>query len=107
MHSLFMSSYQFNAAEHTILIVDDVPDNLRVLSSTLNEQGYRVRCARDGSTALMAVKANPPDLILLDVNMPGMNGYEGNGTRVKPRVLRLKPLLILLESCFCIHFPSP
>ena len=71
-----MSSYQFNAAEHTILVVDDVPDNLRVLSSTLNEQGYRVRCARDGSTALMAVKANPPDLILLDVNMPGMNGYE-------------------------------
>ena len=106
MHSLFMSSYQFNAAEHTILVVDDVPDNLRVLSSTLNEQGYRVRCARDGKTALMAVKTNPPDLILLDVNMPGMNAYEG-GTRVKPRVLRLKPLLILLESCFCIHFPSP
>ncbi|HEY9783725.1 MAG TPA: response regulator [Leptolyngbyaceae cyanobacterium] len=101
-----MSSYQFNAAEHTILIVDDVPDNLRVLSSTPNEQGYRVRCARDGLTALMTVKANPPDLILLDVNMPGMNAYEG-GTRVKPRVLRLKPLLILLESCFCIHFPSP
>ena len=101
-----MSSYQFNAAEHTILIVDDVPDNLRVLSSTPNEQGYRVRCARDGLTALMTVKANPQDLILLDVNMPGMNAYEG-GTRVKPRVLRLKPLLILLESCFCIHFPSP
>lgn len=71
-----MSSYQFNAADRTILIVDDVPDNLRVLSSTLIEQGYRVRCARDGSTALVAVRTTLPNLILLDINMPDMNGYE-------------------------------
>ncbi len=71
-----MNSYQFNAAQHMILVVDDVPDNLRVLSSTLTEQGYRVRCAKNGSMALMAVQATLPDLILLDVNMPDMDGYE-------------------------------
>ena len=71
-----MNSYQFNAAQHMILIVDDVPDNLRVLSSTLTEQGYRVRCAKNGSMALMALQATLPDLILLDINMPDMDGYE-------------------------------
>lgn len=71
-----MNSHQFNPTEHLILIVDDVPDNLRILSNTLTEQGYRVRCARDGSTALMAVAATLPSLILLDVSMPGMDGYE-------------------------------
>ena len=59
-----------------ILIVDDSPDNLRLLSSILNERGYKVRCVLNGSAALMGTQAQPPDLILLDVNMPGMNGYE-------------------------------
>ncbi|MBE9012606.1 response regulator [Pseudanabaenaceae cyanobacterium LEGE 13415] len=59
-----------------ILIVDDTPDNLRLLSTLLSEQGYRVRSVINGSAALMGAQAQPPDLILLDVNMPGMNGYE-------------------------------
>lgn len=42
-----MNSYQFNVAEQIILIVDDLPDNLRVLSSTLTKQGYQVRCAKN------------------------------------------------------------
>ncbi|MEH2115551.1 ATP-binding response regulator [Nostoc sp.] len=59
-----------------ILIVDDTPDNLRLLSTMLIEQGYEVRSVTNGSTALMGIQAQPPDLILLDINMPGMNGYE-------------------------------
>lgn len=59
-----------------ILIADDAPANLRLLSGMLLEQGYRVRSALNGKLALMGAKAVPPDLILLDINMPGMNGYE-------------------------------
>ena len=59
-----------------ILIVDDTPANLRLLSQILVEQGYRVRPVPDGSLALAAVRAEPPDLILLDIRMAGLNGYE-------------------------------
>jgi len=59
-----------------ILIVDDTPDNLRLLSNALTEQGYKVRSVINGAMALMGAKAAPPDLILLDINMPQMNGYE-------------------------------
>jgi two-component system sensor histidine kinase/response regulator len=59
-----------------ILIVDDTPDNLRLLSTMLTGQGYEVRSVINGTMALMGVRAEPPDLILLDINMPQMNGYE-------------------------------
>jgi PleD family two-component response regulator len=59
-----------------LLIVDDLADNLRVLSNTLMNQGYRVRCVRNGQMALVGVRANPPDVILLDIRMPEMDGYE-------------------------------
>ncbi len=59
-----------------ILVVDDRPDNLRVLSTMLSKQGYHVRKALNGEMALTACEATPPDLILLDINMPGMDGYE-------------------------------
>jgi len=59
-----------------ILIVDDTPDNLRVLSSILTGEGYHVRKAISGKIALKAASISPPDLILLDINMPEMNGYE-------------------------------
>jgi diguanylate cyclase (GGDEF)-like protein/PAS domain S-box-containing protein len=67
---------QANQRRGTILIVDDLPDNLRVLSATLGEHGYKVRCAKTAALALMAARNSPPDLILLDINMPEMNGYE-------------------------------
>jgi putative two-component system response regulator len=63
-------------AKADLLIVDDTPANLRLLSSMLTNQGYKVRSVINGAMALMAVKAAPPDLILLDINMPDMNGYE-------------------------------
>ncbi|KAF3885263.1 MULTISPECIES: diguanylate cyclase domain-containing protein [Nostocales] len=59
-----------------ILIVDDQLDNLRVLSTILAKEGYQVRKALNGQMALTAVKTLPPDLILLDINMPEMDGYE-------------------------------
>ncbi len=59
-----------------ILIVDDTPTNLRLLSGILVEQGYRVRLSPNGKLALMSVRAALPDLILLDINMPGLSGYE-------------------------------
>jgi two-component system sensor histidine kinase/response regulator len=59
-----------------ILLVDDNLDNLRMLSALLRERGYAARSVTTGSAALMGATAQPPDLILLDVNMPGMSGYE-------------------------------
>jgi len=59
-----------------ILIVDDVPDNIRFLSSFLVEQGYQVRKAVSGQMALRAIRALTPDLILLDINLPDISGYE-------------------------------
>jgi sigma-B regulation protein RsbU (phosphoserine phosphatase) len=60
----------------SILIVDDTPANLRLVSQMLAGRGYQVRPVPDGELALSAVRAEPPDLILLDVRMPGMDGYE-------------------------------
>lgn len=59
-----------------ILVIDDTPDNLRFLSSLLTEAGYTVRKVINGELGLEAAKLQPPDLILLDIMMPGMNGYE-------------------------------
>lgn len=58
-----------------ILIVDDTPANLDVLSTMLTRHGYKVRPALSGSLALKAAQSAPPDLILLDILMPGMDGY--------------------------------
>jgi diguanylate cyclase (GGDEF)-like protein len=60
----------------TILIVDDIPDNLRLLSKILEAQGYLVRKSLSGKMALQGVQREPPDLILLDITMPDMDGYE-------------------------------
>jgi diguanylate cyclase (GGDEF)-like protein len=59
-----------------ILIVDDTPNNLRFLSTTLTDQGYKVRSVTNGQMALTVAQAAQPDLILLDIKMPDMDGYE-------------------------------
>lgn len=59
-----------------IMIVDDTPENLRLLSDMLKNKGYLLRTLPSGKLALKAIENEKPDLILLDINMPEMNGYE-------------------------------
>lgn len=58
------------------MVVDDAPQNLRLLHKILSENNYKVVMFPTGVLALDAVRSNPPDLILLDINMPGIDGYE-------------------------------
>lgn len=60
----------------SVLVVDDTTENLRLLTDLLGAQGYEVRAVTSGRQALQAVEHDPPDLILLDITMPEMNGYE-------------------------------
>lgn len=60
----------------SILVVDDTPANLRLLNGLLTGQGYMVRPVPDGRLAISSAKAAVPDLILLDIRMPGLSGYE-------------------------------
>ncbi len=71
-----MNSYQLDRQQKTILIVDDTPTNLLLLSKALTEGGYDVRCAKNGYMALVGAQSEPPDLILLDVKMPDINGFD-------------------------------
>ncbi|WP_233258760.1 adenylate/guanylate cyclase domain-containing protein [[Phormidium] sp. ETS-05] len=71
-----MTENPAESSKGNILIVDDTPVNLRLLSTMLKKSGYEVRGVLNGAMALMGAKAKPPDLILLDINMPEMNGYE-------------------------------
>jgi CheY-like chemotaxis protein len=59
-----------------ILIVDDLLENLRFLAKILTKEGYKVRCATNGTMALRTVRNHPPDALLLDIKMPGMDGYQ-------------------------------
>jgi len=71
-----MSSLSQQRSHKEILVVDDTPDNLRLLSAILTRKNYEVRKALSGAQAIASVKADAPDLILLDIKMPDMNGYE-------------------------------
>lgn len=75
-NKLEIDSHHFDTIKEDILIVDDIPENLRLLSILLVKHGYNVRKALSGQMALKAVQAVVPDLILLDIMMPTMTGYE-------------------------------
>jgi len=64
-----------NTDSKSLLIVDDTPDNIRLLSTMLAEQGYKVRKALNGEMALNSCHADPPDLVILDIKMPDLDGY--------------------------------
>lgn len=62
--------------QHRLLIVDDVPTNIQVAASMLATSGYQMAFATDGASALKMAREQPPDLVLLDIMMPGMNGFQ-------------------------------
>lgn len=77
-----------------ILAVDDSSDNLFLIEAILAEQGYEVSCKSDGGSALASIEADPPDLVLLDVMMPGIDGYEVT-RRMRNSNLPFIPILLI------------
>lgn len=65
-----------NAAEVSVLLVDDIPLNILLIEKLLKKFGFQIQKATSGQKALDAIAANPPHLVLLDIMMPGMSGYE-------------------------------
>ena len=82
-------------ASSSILVVDDTPANLQMLADMLKRRGYRARPVPSGRLALQAAKADPPDLILLDVNMPEMDGYEVCAELKKDPALAAIPVIFI------------
>ena len=78
-----------------ILAVDDIPDNLLLVQLALEQEGHRVVLAHNGETALKYIKQNPPSLILLDVMMPGMDGYEVTRRIRSDRNIPFIPILLV------------
>lgn len=84
-----------NEAPAKIMVVDDTPENLKLLSSLLKQNGYKVFALPRGDLALEAALRNPPDLVLLDINMPGLNGYETCRLMKKDPVLKSIPIIFI------------
>jgi diguanylate cyclase (GGDEF)-like protein len=83
------------ANDYRILVVDDVKDNVTVLSDWLERKGYQVDAAANGEQALQKVQESPPDLILLDVLMPDLDGIEVARRLREAKELRRVPIILL------------
>jgi adenylate cyclase len=78
-----------------VLVVDDTPQNVKLLADLLDAKGYRVRTAASGEEALRLVAEDPPDLVLLDVMMPGLSGYDVcRRLRTSPRTALLPVVMV-------------
>jgi CheY-like chemotaxis protein len=84
-----------------ILVVDDLPDNCFLLQTILESEGYLVEVADSGQAALESIVSNPPDLVLLDVMMPEMNGFEVT------RRLRQNPSLPFIPILLVTGYSEP
>src|ERR1041385_7640559 len=71
-----MSGMNGASMAERILVIDDEESNIHVLSSMLGQQGFEIASATEGEQALRSIAARPPDLVLLDVLMPGIDGFE-------------------------------
>jgi putative two-component system response regulator len=78
-----------------ILIVDDLPENLDILGGLLEPEGYAIDTARDGQEAVEKALASPPDLILMDVSMPRMTGFEACRRLKADERTQLVPILLV------------
>ncbi len=83
------------SAQGRILVVDDIPQNVKLLADLLTVKGYAVTTASNGEDALASIAADPPDLVLLDVMMPGLSGYD------VCRRVRADPATALLPIVLC------
>lgn len=82
--------------DRTVMVVEDSADSLRVLCLSLREQGYRVIAARDGNEAVELARENCPDLILMDLNLPFMDGLRATEQiRGSEDVCREVPILAI------------
>ncbi len=83
------------AASKTILVVDDDPEIVTMLSLRLGKRGYRVLTAVDGVEAIAKAKHDKPDLVILDVMMPGKNGWEvARAIRTDPTTEKIKVVML-------------
>jgi two-component system sensor histidine kinase/response regulator len=89
-----MSSAPFSGY-YNILAVDDSPDNLFLIESILDNENYNISCVESGEAAIDAIYKNPPDLVLLDVMMPGMDGYEVTRKLRQDASLAYIPILLI------------
>ena len=84
-----------------ILVVDDLPDNYFLLQTVLESEGYQVEVADSGRSALESIASQPPDLVLLDVMMPEMNGFEVT------RLIRQNPALPFIPIFLVTGYSEP
>jgi len=87
-------------AKHTglkILVVEDDRDSAASLTTLLGLYGHEVRTASDGETGLIAAEVFAPDVVLLDIGLPGMDGFEV-ATRLKERMTRKAPLVVAITG---------
>ena len=78
-----------NSSDATILVVDDDPTTINIMTAILGKSGYRIFSGRDGSECVEMTKKLQPDLILLDIDMPQMNGIEAV-KRIKKKFLIMR-----------------
>jgi adenylate cyclase len=86
------------AGPRTLLAVDDIPQNLKVLDAILTPRGYRLITASSGAEALEKVASEHPDLLLLDIVMPGMTGYDVCRTLRESPETRMLPIVMVTAS---------
>ena len=79
---------------HSILVVDDSPTDRHFLSELLLSQGYHVTAVDNGEAALAAIKSNPPHLVIMDVVMPGQNGFQATREIMRDPATRSLPVII-------------
>ncbi len=82
-----------------VLVVDDDEDNIRIISTILLARGYEVRLARNGHGAVDSIRQQRPDLVILDVMMPGMDGMQVlDAIRADPRLASLPVILVTAKT---------
>jgi twitching motility two-component system response regulator PilH len=85
-------------AMQLVLIVDDSPTELHVMQTALQRHGYRTAAASDGAEGVRLARAMSPDLIFMDVVMPGMNGYQATRALVNDPKTRSIPIVMVTSK---------